>query len=254
LLRFFIITITAILLQSYASFAAATHSKISDLDDAEFDIPSSQNSLQINDPLEKYNRKVHAFNDYFDRHIFRHVAIGYRNTLPGPVRQSIRNFITNIYLPISLFNSILQGKVDNSLATLSNFLINTTLGVGGLLDVAGSKNIHYRQEDFGQTLGHYNFSSGIYLVIPFLGPSSVRDFSGFIVDKSINPLDFDLVEYNGQENVIRPEYRVALSSINAIDIRENLLGLLDDVNNDSFDPYATIRSAYLQKRLNDIKN
>lgn len=256
-LRLLSIAITAFLLQAAPTFAAENSAdnftKVDDLDDSEFEIDSVQSTAQPSDPLEKYNRKIHNFNEHFDRYFFRHIALAYRESLPNQVRKSIRNFITNIYLPISFVNSLAQGKIDNSLATFSHFLINTTLGVGGLFDVASKKQIRYNQEDFGQTLGHYNFGAGAYLVLPFLGPSSTRDFSGMIVDKSVNPLDFGLIEFRGEE-FLDPDYRFALSGVNAVDKRESLLDLVDDIRKDSFDPYATIRSAYLQKRLNDIQN
>jgi phospholipid-binding lipoprotein MlaA len=226
----------------------------SDLDDEFEDFESTQNEIKIYDPLEKMNRKIYGFNDVFDRYIFRHVAIGYRNAVPNLARRSIRNFITNISLPISAFNSILQGKVDNSLATFSHFLINSTIGIGGLIDVAGDKNIQYRHEDFGQTLGHYGLDSGAYLMLPFLGPSSLRDFGGWAADKAVNPTDLGLIQMNGQGYLIDSDYRFGLSLISAVDKRESLLNILDEVRQDSFDPYATIRSAYLQKRKSDISN
>lgn len=257
LLHFFLPLVTTLFLISHPALPSEIRTEnfqsVDDLDDSEFDIPSA-NSSTIYDPLEKFNRGVHEFNDRFDRYFFKHVATAYRKSLPEIMRKSIRNFITNLYLPISATNSILQGKVDNSLATFSHFLINTTLGIGGLFDVASKKQIRYTREDFGQTLGLYKASSGIYLVLPFLGPSSARDLSGMLVDKSVNPLDFGFVEFSGKKEMINVNFRIALSGVNAVDKRESLLDIVDDIRHDSFDPYATIRSAYLQKRQNDINN
>ena len=220
----------------------------------EFETYETADEKDIYDPYEKYNRKIYAFNDTFDRYFLEYVAKAYRDGVPQPARQTIRNFLTNLSLPISAMNSLLQGKVDNSLSTFSNFLINTTVGIGGLFDVATEKGIRYKSEDFGQTLGHYGKGPGAYLVIPFLGPSSTRDFTGWLADKSVNPLGFNLLQVGGKEGLIDSEYRIALLIASGIDLRESLIDIIDDLRIDSFDPYATIRSAYLQKRASEIKN
>ena len=159
----------------------------------------------------------------------------------------------NLSLPISVVNSLLQGNVDNTLSTFSNFLINTTVGFGGLFDVAGDKGIKYRVEDFGQTLGHYRTGSGAYLVLPFLGPSSVRDLGGLIVDKSVNPFELNFLEVGGREDILSNNVRLGLAGAAAVDKRESLIDIIDSIKADSFDPYATYRSVYLQKRQTDIK-
>lgn len=223
-------------------------------DEEEFEsYESISNTPQIYDPLEKYNRKIYAFNDAFDRYFFEHVAKLYRRGFPRPIRKSIRNFLVNISLPISAINSFAQGKTDNGLATLSNFIINSTIGIFGIFDVAGEKNIHYNKEDFGQTLGHYGTGSGAYLMIPILGPSSTRDFSGWAIDKSVDPLGFNLAEIGNDRDLVDNQYRIGLTIASGIDSRENLIDIIDSVRHDSFDPYATIRSAYLQKRKNEVK-
>ena len=212
-----------------------------------------ENVEEIYDPLEKYNRKIYAFNDFLDRHFLEYVAKTYRNGIPESLRNSIRNFLINLSLPISAVNSLAQGKVDNGLATFSNFLINSTVGVAGVFDVAVTKGVRYRPEDFGQTLGHYGMKTGTYFIIPLFGPSTTRDLSGLLVDKSINPIEFNLLEFGGRINLIDTEYRLSLAAASGIDKRESLIDIIDDVRIESFDPYATIRSAYLQKRISDIK-
>lgn len=223
-------------------------------DEDEFENYETDNVVEIKDPLEKYNRKIFAFNDFVDRYFFEYVALAYRKEIPQPARNSIRNFLTNLTLPLSGINSLLQGKVDNALATFSNFLINSTIGIGGIFNIASEKGIIYRREDFGQTLGHYGVGSGYYLVLPILGPSSTRDFTGFAVDKSVGPLDFNFLEFGGKINLVDYRYRLALAITSGVDQRESLIDIIDDIRKDSFDPYATIRSAYLQKRLTEIKN
>lgn len=237
---------------SFSSFAKVDSDRAFDSDE-EFENYEKENTVEIYDPLEKINRKTFAFNDYLDRYFIEHVAIFYRNNIPQKARSSIRNFLTNLSSPLSSINSVLQGKVDNGLASFSSFLINSTIGLGGTFDVATKKGILYKSEDFGQTLGHYGVKPGVYLILPIVGPSSLRDASGFFVDSSISPTGFNFLKIGSSENLIDGGYRVGLAGLSGIDQREGLLGILADIRTESFDPYATIRSAYLQKRFTDIK-
>ncbi|MBP7710521.1 MAG: VacJ family lipoprotein [Rickettsiales bacterium] len=243
--------ILAILVAPISAFA---NSNYGPLDESDFESYEDEKSVQIYDPFEKANRKIYVFNDYVDRYFLEHVAVFYRKGVPQTARHSIRNVLTNLSLPISAVNSLLQGKVDNGLATFSHFLINSTIGLGGIFNVAGEKNIRYKTEDFGQTLGHYGVGSGAYLMLPILGPSTLRDLSGYAADKSVGPLDFNVLEIGGTEDLVDPNYRLGLAAMSGIDKRESLINILDDIRTDSFDPYATIRSAFLQKRFTDIKN
>jgi phospholipid-binding lipoprotein MlaA len=213
----------------------------------------STNNAKINDPAEKFNRKIFAFNEAFDKYFFRYVALSYRKSLPKTARMSVRNFLTNLTLPLSAINSILQGKVDNGLATFSSFLINSTIGIGGLFDPAGSKNIRYNHEDFAQTFGYYGASSGAYLVIPFLGPSSTRDFGGFALEKAIDPLSFNMLSIGGKKGLITKGDSIGITVATAIDNRESMIEIIDEGRKDSFDFYAMIRSAYLQKRSAELQ-
>ncbi|MBU6141077.1 MAG: VacJ family lipoprotein [Proteobacteria bacterium] len=240
-----------LILTTFIFFASPA---LAEIDEDEFETYETSEPETIYDPYEKANRKIYAFNDAFDRYFFEHVARAYRKSIPRPARDSVHNFLNNLSLPISAINSAAQGKTDNALATFSNFLINSTIGVFGLFDVAGQKGIFYKSEDFGQTLGHYGSGQGAYLMIPILGPSSARDFGGFVVDRAISPLGFDVFEIGGETSLIPNKYLFTLIALSGIDTRENLLDVVDDVRKDSFDPYATIRSAYLQRRLNEIKN
>ncbi len=243
--------ILAIFIAPISSFANSPYNSLGEDD---FESYEDENSVKIYDPLEKINRKIYTFNDYFDLYFLEHVAIFYRKGVPATARDSIRNFLVNLSLPLSAVNSLLQGKLDNGLATFSSFLINSTLGLGGVFNVSGEKGIRYKTEDFGQTLGHYGVTSGAYLMIPFLGPSTTRDLGGSMTDKSVNPLEFNFLEVGGSANLIDARYRLGLAAAGGIDKRESLIDILDDIRTDSFDPYATIRSAYLQKRFTDIKN
>ena len=260
--KIFTLIIFILALQPFAAWSKAPNKKQKDAittryqtidEEAEYAEFELQTSEEIYDPLEKMNRKIFIFNDYFDRYFFEHVAKFYRKGVPQGARMSIRNFLLNLSLPISAVNSLLQGNVDNTLSTFSNFLINTTIGLGGLFDVAGDKGIKYRVEDFGQTLGYYRNGSGAYLVLPFLGPSSVRDLGGLIVDKSVNPFELNFLEVGGREDILSNNVRLGLAGAAAVDKRESLIDIIDSIKADSFDPYATYRSAYLQKRQTDIK-
>lgn len=215
---------------------------------------SAINKGSIHDPFENFNRKVYKFNDTIDRYFIEHVARSYRYSVPNPARTSIRNFLDNLTLPISALNSFAQGKVDNGLSTISSFIINTTLGLGGFFEVAGKKGLDYEREDFGQTLGYWGVSSDNFLMLPFFGPSNTRDLGGFIFDRSLDPVGFNVLHFGGNTNLIDGNYRIANTAIKVIDNREELLDILDSIRKDSFDPYATIRSAYLQRRLAQIDN
>ena len=256
--KIFVAIFITLTLSSLPASAKHTHAKQqvatpAPLDDAEFEEFSSDNSVTIYDPLEKYNRKIFVFNDALDRYFLEYVAKAYRQSLPRNVRNVVRNFLTNLSSPISAMNALMQGNVDNGLATLSNFLINSTIGVGGLFDVASEKGIRYKSEDFGKTLGHYGIGSGVYLMVPLLGPSSSRDISGWIFDRSVSPMGFNSFNIGGDTDLISNSARFAAAGVSTVDMRESLIDIIDDIRRDSFDPYATIRSAYLQKRLTEIK-
>lgn len=254
------IVMTSVFLFSANGIALAQPSDNTDLasydyfDDEDFESYEPINIAEVKDPFEKYNRKIFAFNETFDKYFFEHVARVYHDYLPEPARNIAHNFVTNLFLPVSTVNSILQGKTENSLSSFSHFLINSTVGIGGLFNVARHKGIKYNDEDFGQTLGHYGVGSGFYIMLPVLGPSTIRDFGGTLVDKAVNPLEFNLLQLGHKENFVNPGYLISLAGISGVDKREALLNVIDDIRHESFDPYATIRSAYIQKRNADIKN
>lgn len=222
-------------------------------DEDEFAQYEKENIVEIYDPLEKYNRKIYKFNDTLDSYILEPVVKSYRDNVPEKARDAVHNFLTNLSAPVSVLNSLLQLEINNALSTTSNFLINSTLGVGGIFNVAERKGIKYQKDDFGKTLGHYGAGAGAYLMLPILGPSSVRDFTGFAFDKAIDPVAFNVGRVGGEKELIAPEYSISLVVASGIDKREGLIDIIDDIRKDSFDPYATIRSAYLQKRESEIK-
>ena len=215
------------------------------IDDDAFDFGEDEieSVKEIADPFEKYNRKVFKFNHAVDDRLFIPVATAYRKCVPQPVRKGVRNFITNLGRPIIIINSILQGDIDNTLSTFSSFLIDSTIGLGGVLNISSRRDIEYRRETFGRTLAVYGVPRGPYLVVPLLGSSSVRGATGTIVDGLVNPLNSSVVT-NG--NLLNTQERIYYNSISVVDTREGLLDIANDLYESSLDPYVVFRSIYNQ--------
>ena len=198
------------------------------------------------DPLEGLNRGVYKFNDVADKAVAKPVAKAYKYITPTPIRIGISNFFANLSNFGSVFNNLLQFKFSNAASEAGRFVINTTAGLGGFINVAAMDNIPVYKEDFGQTLGHWGLGQGAYLVLPILGPSTVRDTTGFIVDT----IAFDLTTY--QHNAGRIATSNTLRGMNLINTRTNLLEASDILDEAALDPYAFMRDAYLQRRENQL--
>jgi phospholipid-binding lipoprotein MlaA len=194
------------------------------------------------DPWEGFNRKVYAFNDTVDEAVLKPVATTYRNVVPQLVRTGIDNFLGNIGDVWSAANQLLQGKVQQSLDMGLRVVTNTIVGLGGLLDPATEMGLVRRSEDFGQTLGRWGVGTGPYLVLPFLGPSNVRDGVSLIADRQVSPSTLGTTEYA----------RLAITSIEIINLRANLLGATQLVDAVALDRYSFIRQAYLSRRLDQV--
>jgi phospholipid-binding lipoprotein MlaA len=236
------------------SLANEVNSQFNFDDNYEGEDIGQQSNPTIYDPFESVNRKVFAFNELLDQKVALPVIRKYRKHIPKRVRTSVDNFVNNLSTPFSVANSLIQGDGQNAMASFSSFLINSTIGVVGLFDVAGTKKIKYNEEDLGQTFGKYGSKAGPYLVIPFLGPSDARDFSGFVVEKVVNPLAFNGLEVSGKKDLVSDEIAISLALTSAVNTRESLIEIVDDIRKNSFDPYSTIRSAYLQRRESLILN
>lgn len=191
------------------------------------------------DPLEPVNRRVHTFNDVFDRNIARPVARGYKTVTPDLAQQAVGNFFANLDDVTVLANSLLQLKPVKSGRTTARLFFNTTIGLAGLIDVAGAVGISKENEDFGQTLGHWGLGPGPYLVLPLLGPSNLRDGSGRVVDWQYDTL-YAIADGPG-------EYYGAYV-LGAVDARARLLGASAVLDTAATDPYAFMRDAYLRRR------
>lgn len=197
----------------------------------------------INDPMEGFNRAVFNINDGLDEALFRPVASGYRAVVPQPARTSVRNFLRNLRSPVNVANQLLQGDIEGVAHDLSRFVINTSIGIGGLFDVAETAGLDYEQEDFGQTMAVWGMDHGAYMVLPVIGPSSVRDTVGFVVDSYADPVRIYL------ENIDEEHWNYVRWGATALDKREELLDALADLRRNSFDYYAAVRSAYHQRRI-----
>lgn len=200
------------------------------------------------DPLEGINRGVYKFNDVTDKVLFKPVATVYKTITPSPVRTGVNNFFNNIGTVISTINNLLQFKFSNAFSEAGRFVINSTFGIAGLIDVAGMDNIPVHKEDFGQTLGYWGAGDGAYLVLPILGPSSVRDTAGLTVDTYA----FDPITYVHRHGDIAAHN--VLRGMQFIDKRAELLDAKDLIDNASLDPYAFARDAYLQRRDTLVKD
>ena len=196
----------------------------------------------VYDPMEGYNRAVFAFNDAVDTVFLEPIAMGYRFIAPQPVRTGVRNFLRNLKSPMQVVNQTLQGDLSGAGADVARFAVNTTAGVLGLVDVGAMIGLPYEQEDFGQTLAVWGVGHGPYVVLPIMGPSSFRDATGLLVDSYADPLRLYL--YNTHQE----EWHYARLGLTAISTREDLLDLLDDLQRNSFDYYAAMRSTYIQRR------
>jgi phospholipid-binding lipoprotein MlaA len=193
------------------------------------------------DPWENYNRKIHAFNMGFDKAIFRPVAKGYDVIMPDGPQRGVRNFFRNLGYPVTLINSLLQGKIDYALGATGRFLLNSTVGLLGFFDVATKAGIPYYDEDFGQTLAVWGWKDSRYLVMPVLGPYTARDLLGRSFYGYFSPISYAIREHDNYWPLVA----------DLISLRAELLPLQPEIDA-AADPYALVRDVYLQRREFDI--
>lgn len=197
---------------------------------------------EIADPLENVNRVSHAINKGVDRVALRPASQIYDHFVPGPVSSGVDNVVANLDHPGMVVNGLLQGNIDNSGHNLFRFLINSSLGLGGLFDVAASIGLERRPTDFGATLYTWGVAEGVYLELPLTGPSTVRNFAGTIVDGALNP---SRLIFPGDQD------RQALRRLRSVDLvgdRARNGRLVDELLYDSADSYIALRSLYIQNR------
>jgi phospholipid-binding lipoprotein MlaA len=201
------------------------------------------------DPWEPVNRALFDFNDAADRAVVRPVAEAYRLVLPEPIRIGIRNFYANLQDPWIALNQLLQGKVENALSDLWRFIANTTFGIAGIFDIATDMRLPKHSEDFGQTLAVWGFDFGPYLVLPFLGPSSVRDGLG-LIPAGYMYLPYQLPKWLDVDHWAA--WSNTLTAIDSVQTRADLLPATELLDQVALDRYAFVRNAYFQRRRNLI--
>jgi phospholipid-binding lipoprotein MlaA len=201
---------------------------------------------RTDDPLEKFNRKMYTFNDAADRAVIRPVAAGYRKVTSANVRRVVSNFYDNIKMPITIANNVLQGDPRRAARNTGRFVVNTTIGFAGLFDPASEMNLPLDETDFGVTLAKWGVPDGAYVVLPFVGSTTVRDFWRLPVDQYFDPLSWYANEHDFNYNAEYLPSMFYLVTLRARGIEAE--GLLEGV----YDPYVFYRDAYRQRRLYEI--
>lgn len=197
------------------------------------------------DPWESFNRKVYSFNESVDTVVLKPVATGYVRVVPEPARQGLTNVFGNIRDVWSAANKLLQGKVSDGLQMGARFAVNSTVGLAGLFDPATGMGLQRRPEDFGQTLGHWGLGAGPYVVLPLLGPSTVRDgAAGLLVDRLASPSA--LISDSGMAT--------AVTVLDVVNTRARFLDATDLLDDLALDRYAFVREAYLARRRDAIQD
>ena len=239
-----------------AASGAVRSSKDKDADVESLDLdglPGAQDGdaeeLDVNDPLEPLNRVIFGFNEVFNFFILEPVAKTYNFVLPEFARERISNFLANIRNPVVLVNDLLQGELERGMDTGARLVINTTLGLGGLFDVAEGMGFKSHSEDFGQTLAVWGVGEGFYLVLPLLGPSNPRDALGkFVIDSFFDPLGIYL------DNTGRDEIALSIAGVRGVTTYANIVEELGDLRETSIDFYGALRSLFRQRRIAEISN
>ena len=203
------------------------------------------NDVYINkaDPYERYNRSIYRFNTKLDNYILKPAAKTYRKITPKPVETGISNFFNNLSEPLTMVNSLLQGKVNYAGISAGRFVLNSTVGVLGIFDVADKLDIPEHNEDFGQTLAHWGFPSGPYVVLPLFGPRYLRHAGGMVPDFILSS------SYSFSDDSVRVGFLI----LNTVQGRARLLGA-DDLLALQLDPYIFVRESYLQLRQADLND
>ncbi|CAH0124195.1 MULTISPECIES: MlaA family lipoprotein [Stenotrophomonas] len=211
--------------------------------DALYGTSDNSRSAAAYDPWEPFNRKVHGFNNAVDRGIARPLATAYTHVVPRFARTGVSNFFSNLRAPLTITNQLLQGRPADAWDSLGRFLMNSTLGIGGLFDPASKAMVPRRNEDFGQTLGAWGWRRSRYVELPFFGPRTVRDVFGLAGDIPLSPI----------RRIESDKYRIGLQGLQLVDTRAQLLAI-DDLRDTAVDEYALVRDAWMQRRNYQIEN
>ena len=232
-----------ILLFSFNVLANASDDVKTDSDDFETTLYEDE----IFDPLEGVNRAIFSFNNAADKVVLEPVAKGYKK-LPSPIQSGVSNFLNNLKLPLAAINQLLQGQSKNAIESSGRFLVNSTIGIFGLIDVAENIGLDQKQEDFGQTLATWGVGEGFYIVLPLFGPSNLRDTTGMVMTMMTDPINAYVATQD--EAWVIPMRTAA----NAVDQRSQIIDEVNALRNNSVDYYAAVRSSYYQNRKAAIMN
>ena len=214
-------------------------------DSEDFDTTTVED--EIYDPFEPVNRAIFSFNNVADRIVLEPIAKGYKK-LPSPLQSGINNFLSNLRAPLVVVNQLLQGQGENAIQSSGRFIVNSTVGVFGLFDVAEKIGIEEKEEDYGQTLATWGVGDGFYIVLPLFGPSNLRDTSGMVLTMLTDPINAYAV--NEGEAWLVP----MRTAVNAVDTRSQIIDEVNALRDNSVDYYAAVRSSYYQNRKAAINN
>ena len=234
-----------IFISFFSSNIIASESDNVNTDSADFNTGNYED--EIFDPLEPVNRAIFSFNNFADKIVLEPAAKGYKK-LPSPIQSGIGNFLNNLKLPLVVVNQILQGQGKNAAESSGRFIVNSTAGLFGLIDVAEKIGLEKTQEDFGQTLATWGVGDGFYIVLPIFGPSNVRDTAGMILTYTTDPINAYAVREG--EAWLLP----LRTATNAIDQRSKIIDEVNALRNNSIDYYAAVRSSYYQNRKAAVLN
>ncbi len=240
----FVIALLAVFLLSFNAIASS---------DGELTLSENEKPEKIKDCFEKLNRVTFSFNQGLDKAIFKPIAKGYRN-LPDPIQKGTSNAVRNLSNLITIPNNVLQGDLKTAVINTGRLVVNTTIGLLGTIDVANKMGFpKYVKEDYGQTLGAWGVGPGCYLVLPVLGPSTIRDTAGSFA----NVLGGDPwynASIHGNNEYLSESLFITSKALSGIEFRANNIESIDNLETNSIDFYASVKSLYLQDRENKIEN
>ena len=237
------ITVISVFLLSFNAYAGSN---------GELELKTNK-PKEVKDCFEKLNRATFAFNQGLDKAIIKPLAEGYRN-LPDPIQKGTSNAVQNLSNLVTIPNNILQGDIKTAFINTGRLIVNTTIGILGTIDVANKMGFpKYEKEDYGQTFGKWGMGPGCYIVLPVLGPSTVRDTAGSFANVMGGDPWYNASVHGNNEFLSEGLY-IGSKAISGIDFRANNLESFDNLEQNSIDFYASVRSLYLQDRENKIKN
>lgn len=219
-----------------------------DVDDLFEEDFESEPTATINDPIEKLNRAIFKFNDGLYTHVVKPFSRTYTKIMPDPVERGVDNVFDNLKFPSRFASNILQGKLTRAGQETGKFVVNTTIGIGGILKPSRNfENLNPPEEDIGQAFGAWGIGHGFYFVMPILGPTSMRDFVGNIGDETVQPIPqpWSQIDDDGT--------RYALIVVETVNDLPSLMDLYDSMKRSSIDPYSAVRDAYAQRRARQVE-